>query len=382
MNWKNKKKFTMVLLVLLMSGMTQSLAAAATSVSMDDVTLDQGKNVTVSLMLTGITNYGTGKINVEYDSSVAKVTDVVGNGKSTLVAWNANNPGKVIITAWNTAGTSGDLAFADVTFMALGSNGSSTPLTLIVDKLVDTSYADITRDIKSGSLTISGTLSPDFGVSVLPGTASVIKGGSTSATVTLTNILGYDKNVTLSASGMPLNTTISFTPEKSKPNYTSTMLVKTNSSTPVGNYPITITGTGDDAKVHSTSFMLNVTTTTGGGANAKVTLGATIRPAIAIEVTPSAIDFGDLEPGGTSDGKNLTVRNKGGYSINVSAEVTDIAEELFVNGMALNDKSWSVYGAVIPKNGDDNPVAKLHVPDNYAGAGHKEGRLMFWAKKA
>jgi hypothetical protein len=382
MNWKNKRNFVMVLLVLLMSGTTQSLAAAATSVSMDNVTVDQGKNVTVSIMLTGITNYGTGTINVEYDPSVAKVTDVAGNANSTVEIWNGNNPGKVSISAWNIAGTSGDLTFADVTFKALGSNGSSTALTLKVDTLQDTSYTEITRNIKSGSLKISGALSPDFGISVLPGNASVIKGGSTSATVTLTSILGYDRNVTLGASGMPLNTTISFTPEKSKPNYTSTMLVKTGNSTPAGSYLITITGTGDDAKVHSTIFTLKVTTTTGGGANASVSLGAKIRPAIAIEVTPSAIDFGDLEPGGTSDGKNLTVRNEGGYSINVSAEVTDIAEDLFVNGMALNDQSWSLYGAVIPKNGDDNPVVKLHVPDNYAGEGIKEGRLMFWAKKA
>ncbi len=382
MNWKNKRKFAMVLLVMLMSGMTQSLAAAATSVSMDNVTVDQGKNVTISIMLTGITNYGTGTINVEYDPSVAKVTDVVGNAKSSIVAWNANNPGKVNISAWNMQGTSGDIAFADVTFKALGSNGSSTALTLKVDTLQDTSYTEIPRYIKSGSLKISGALSPDFGISVLPGNASVIKGGSTSATVTLASILGYDRNVTLSASGMPSSTTISFTPEKGKPTYSSSMLVKTNNSTPAGSYPITITGTGDDAKVHSTIFTLKVTTTTGGGANASVSLGASIRPAIAIEVTPSAIDFGDLEPGGTSDGKNLTVRNRGGYNINVSAEATDSAEDLFVNGMLLNGKSWSLYSAVIPKSGDDNPVAKLHVPDNYAGAGPKEGRLMFWAKKS
>jgi hypothetical protein len=159
------------------------------------------------------------------------------------------------------------------------------------------------------------------------------------------------------------------------------MLVSTSNSTPAGSYPITITGMGEDAKVHNTTFTLKVTTT-GGGANASVSLGASIRPAIAIEVTPSDIDFGDLEPGGTSDGKNLTVRNRGGFSINVSAEVTDIAEDLFVNGMLLNDESWSLYGAVIPKNGDDNAVAKLHVPENYAGAGIKEGRLRFWATKA
>lgn len=224
---------------------------------------------------------------------------------------------------------------------------------------------------------------PDFSISVSPNSASVTKGASTSATVTLTSILGYDRNVTLSASGMPLNTTISFTPDKSKPTYTSAMLVKTDNSTPVGSYPITITGTGDDAKVRSTTFTLKVNTTTGvGGANASVSLRTNIMPAIAIEVSPSSINFGELSPGETSSGSSLTVRNKGGFSINVSAQVTDSAEDLFVNGALLNDNLWDIYSAVIPKNGDDKPVAKLHVPDNYAGAGSKEGTMMFWAKKS
>jgi len=224
---------------------------------------------------------------------------------------------------------------------------------------------------------------PDFSISVSPGSASVTKGGSTSATVTLTSILGYDKNVTLGASGMPLNTTISFTPEKGKPTptFTSAMLVKTDNTTPVGSHPITIKGTGEDAKVHSTTFTLSVTTTK-GGANASVSLTTNIIPAIAIEVTPSSINFGELSPGETSSGNNLTVKNKGGYSINVSAEVTDSAENLFVNGALLNDKLWSLYSAVIPKSGDDKPVAKLYVPDDYAGVGAMEGTMMFWAKKA
>ncbi len=117
-------------------------------------------------------------------------------------------------------------------------------------------------------------------------------------------------------------------------------------------------------------------------ANQTVHLGASIRAAIAIEVTPSSMDFGELASGQTSKGNNLTVRNKGGYSISVSAEVTDSAENLFVDGMLLNDKLWSLCSAVIPKSSDDKPVAKLHVPEDYEGVGNKEGTLMFWAKKA
>jgi hypothetical protein len=223
---------------------------------------------------------------------------------------------------------------------------------------------------------------PDFSISISPSSASIVKGGSASANVNVTSILGYDENVTLVASGIPLNATISFTPEKGKPTYSSTMLVSTNDTTPVGSYPITITGMGDDAKVRSTIFTLKVAEAAARGGNASVSLRTNIIPALAIEVSPSSIDFGELSPGETSGGSSLTVMNKGGYSISVSAEVTDNAEDLFVDGALLNNELWSLYNSVIPKSGDDKPVAKLHVPEDYAGAGSKEGTMMFWAQKS
>jgi hypothetical protein len=221
---------------------------------------------------------------------------------------------------------------------------------------------------------------PDFSISVSPNSASVVQGGSASASVEVTGILSYDKNVTLGASGIPANANISFTPENGKLTFNSTMLVNTSNTTPSGSYPVTITGTGEDGKVHDTIFTLKVTTA--GAANASVSLRTTIIPAVAIEVTPSSINFGELSPGETSGGNTLTVTNKGGTSINVSAEVTDIVADLFVEGMQLNDTLWSLYSAVIPRSGDDKPIAKLHVPEDYAGVGSKEGTLMFWAEKS
>jgi subtilase family serine protease len=249
------------------------------------------------------------------------------------------------------------------------------------NRLTQADDGDNMMPVNAFLLVNAAEVSPDFSISVSPGSASVTRGGSTNSTVTLTGIFGYDKNVTLGASGMPLNTTISFTPEKNKPAYSSTMLVKTDNSTPAGSYPITITGTGDDAKVRSTTFTLKVTEAA-GGANASVSLRTNIMPAIAIEVSPSSIDFGELSPGETSGGSSLTVRNRGGFSINVSAQVTDSADELFVNGALLNDKLWDIYSAVIPKSGEDKPVAKLHVPEDYEGAGSKGGTMTFWAKRS
>lgn len=139
---------------------------------------------------------------------------------------------------------------------------------------------------------------------------------------------------------------------------------------------------GGDALLSPVLAVLVLKRGTEPSANQTVHLGASIRSAIAIEVTPSNIDFGELSPGETSSGSNLTVKNKGSFSINVTAEVIDSAENLFVEGMLLNDEFWKLYSAVIPKNGDDKPAAKLHVPEDYGGVGSKEGTMMFWAEKA
>ncbi len=303
------------------------------------------------------------------------------------VYFNDNSLGKGTYSDWNTAVTLEKDGLKMVrgsnTQVSISASDVTSYLATSNNRLTQADDGDNMMPVNAFLLVDSAAGLPDFSISVSPGSASVARGGSTNPTVTLTSILGYDKNVTLGASGMPLNTTISFTPEKGKPTYTSTMYVKTDNTTPVGSYPITITGTGDDGKVHSTIFTLKVTTTTGGGgANASVSLKTNILPAIAIEVSPSSIDFGELSLGETSSGNDLIVKNKGGFSINVSAQVTDSADDLFVHGALLNDKLWSLYSAVIPRSGDDKPVAKLHVPEEYAGAGSKEGTMMFWAKKS
>jgi len=302
------------------------------------------------------------------------------------VNFNDQLLGKGIYTDWNNEVTleNGGLKMVRGinTQVSIYAGDVTSTLATSNNRLTQVDDGDNMMPVNAFLLVDSAAGLPDFSISVSPGSASVTRGGSTSVSATVTSILGYDRNVTLGASGMPLNTTISFTPEKSKPTYTSAMIVKTDNTTPAGSHLITITGTGDDAKVHSTTLTLKVTTATGGGANASVSLKTNIIPAIAIEVTPSNINFGELSPGETSSGNNLTVNNKGGYSINVSAEVTDNAENLFVNGALLNDKLWDLYSAVIPRSGDDKPVAKLHVPENYAGAGNKEGTMMFWAKKS
>jgi hypothetical protein len=113
----------------------------------------------------------------------------------------------------------------------------------------------------------------------------------------------------------------------------------------------------------------------------KVRLSATIRPSISIEVTPSDIDFGELAPGDTSRKRNLTIKNSGASSISVTANVTDDAGNLYVDGLNIDDKPWKSFSQIVLKNESKIASIALKVPEIYEGVGSKEGRLMFWAER-
>lgn len=105
------------------------------------------------------------------------------------------------------------------------------------------------------------TPTPDFAVSVSPGSASVVAGNSTTATITTSVSGGFNSAVALSASGQPSGTTVSFSPTSiaAPGSGTSTMTVTVPSTATAGTYSITITGTGG-SKTHTATFSLTITT--------------------------------------------------------------------------------------------------------------------------
>ena len=113
-----------------------------------------------------------------------------------------------------------------------------------------------------------------------------------------------------------------------------------------------------------------------------VSLGATILPAISIDVTPGTLDFGTLAPGQTSSEHTLSISNTGGCNVSVTAEVTDTAGDLYVSGLLLDSGIWSSYSAAVEKSTAVDAGAVLDVPGDYAGVGTQEGTLVFWAEMA
>lgn len=100
---------------------------------------------------------------------------------------------------------------------------------------------------------------PDYAVSVAPTSQSVLAGSSANYSVSATPSGGFTGTVAFSVSGLPANTTASFSPALVITPGSSTLAVNTTASTPSGSYPLTITGTSG-VVTHTVTATLVVST--------------------------------------------------------------------------------------------------------------------------
>ncbi|MEU1757189.1 M28 family peptidase [Micromonospora matsumotoense] len=110
-----------------------------------------------------------------------------------------------------------------------------------------------------------GTPTNDFSVAVSPTAGGVVRGGSTTATVSTATTSGSAQTVALSASGAPSGVSVSFSPSSVTSGGSATMTVSASSSASLGSFTLTVTGTGSATR--TASYTLTVTGTgscTGG----------------------------------------------------------------------------------------------------------------------
>ncbi|ETA66952.1 PDK repeat-containing protein [Methanolobus tindarius DSM 2278] len=111
-----------------------------------------------------------------------------------------------------------------------------------------------------------------------------------------------------------------------------------------------------------------------------VSLSTKISPSISIIITPDTIDFGKLSAGMSSEVHKLTIFNKGSSKTYVTSEVIDVAKDLYVEGLEINNASWVSYGKEISKDDYVESGVQLNVPEEFIGIGSMEGKLIFWAE--
>ncbi|GEM_PF-612178 len=109
----------------------------------------------------------------------------------------------------------------------------------------------------------SGTA--DFSVSANPSTISIVQGGNSPVTINTVAANGFSGTVNLSVTGLPTGATASFSPASVAAGSSSTLNITVASSTAIGSYPLTVSGTSG-ALTHTAALTLNVTTASSGGA--------------------------------------------------------------------------------------------------------------------
>jgi len=213
-------------------------------------------------------------------------------------------------------------------------------------------------------ITYSGTPSPALSISADLATVTVGVPIDVNFTVTNNSELVNGATITLTGPATGSATTVT----------NGIAIISVNAT---GSGTITATATKD-------GFISATTTITAkeehSGVSSSVSMTTNIIPAIALVVSPGSIEFGELSPGETSGAHTLTLENKGGNILSVTAEVSDTADNLFVQGMLLDSFGWDEYTTSIAALTSDTTDASLKVPDNYLGVGAQVGTLVFWAE--
>ena len=149
------------------------------------------------------------------------------------------------------------------TFSPNPTSSTSSTLSVTTDATTPTGFYTLTVTGVGGSLTRTTTvtlalLTPDFALGSLPSSQSVTPGSSTSYNVTVAPTGGFAGQVALSVGGLPTGATGTFAPNPATAS--STLSVTTSSSTPIGNYTLTITGVSGSL-THTTTVSLSVVAT-------------------------------------------------------------------------------------------------------------------------
>ncbi len=147
-----------------------------------------------------------------------------------------------------------------------------------------------------GSTNLTITRPANFTVSASPASLSIVQGNPGTSTITTSISGGFNSSISLSATGMPTGTTVSFNPGTipAPGSGTSTMTITVGTSTPVGTYPITVTGNGGGIQ-KSTTVNLTVTTAVTSISYVQSNYATPQTPQTAVSVTfTAAQSAGDL----------------------------------------------------------------------------------------
>src|SRR5271165_6739836 len=241
--------------------------------------------------------------NFALSASPASLSVQQGNqGTSTITTTVSGgfNSAVSLSTSGVPSGTS--VSFSPNPILAPGA-GNST-MTIMVGSSTPVGTYPITVTGSGGGIqqktTVTLTVTaPNFALSASPASLSIQQGNQGTSTITTTVSGGFNSAITLSASGVPTGTTVSFNPNPipAPGSGSSSMTITVGSSTPAGTYPITVTGSGGGIQQNTT-----------------VTLTVTAAPNFTLSASPASLSIQQ----GNQGTSTITTTISGGFNSAVS----------------------------------------------------------------
>jgi len=224
------------------SGNDQFAGATSSSVSFTVVELPPGTSA-----ITCMTDFSSSVVG-----SSIKIFGTISPAQAVPITIQLSQDGGA---SWNPLTTV--VSASDGTFQYLWAPSSVGSYVLRATWLGDSSHQGATSS--QVSVVVHSLHAPDFSVSANPSSRRIKPGETTTFTVTITSLYGFNSSVTLAVSGLPTNAGGSFNPPSVSGNGTSILTVSTSDSTPQGTSIVTISGTVGE-QVRSVTVSLEVTT--------------------------------------------------------------------------------------------------------------------------
>src|SRR5271157_1896303 len=313
--------------------------------------------------------------NFTISASSASLSVQQGNqGTSTITTTISGGFNSSISLSATGTPTGTTVSFNPSTIPAPGAGNS--PMTITVGSSTPVGTYPITVTGNGGgkqhTATVNLLVTPQaaFTLSALPASLNVTQGNQGTSTLTTTISGGFNSAISLSASGVPTGTTVSFNPNPiaAPSSGNSTMTITVGSSTPAGTYPITVTGNGGGIQQTSTmtltvtappNFTLSVspaslsvaqgnqgtstiTTTISGGFNSTISLAASGTPSgTTVSFNPNPIPA----PGSGSSTMTITVASStptGTYPITVTGNGGGIQQTTTVTLTVVTPPNFAI----------------------------------------
>jgi subtilisin family serine protease len=163
--------------------------------------------------------------------------------------------------ALSLAGLPADVGTASFTPAVVGGAGSSQ-LGIATSATAPAGTYALTVTGTSGSLVHSAQVTlvvnprPDFGLSVSPASRTILRGGSTTYTVSVSSIGAFAGSVSLSVSGLPWGATATFSPSAPVAPGSSTMTVRAGGRTVRGTFTLRVTGVSGSITHEATTALV------------------------------------------------------------------------------------------------------------------------------